>query len=647
MTFLTFDKAELVNLEYSLAREALRSNRAGSFASTTIAGCNTRKYHGMLICPVEHLDGENHVLLSSLDISVIQHEKIFNLGIHKYEGDLYVPRGHKYIRDFDAEKGSRTTYRVGGVVLTREMMLVQKKEQILVKITLEDAHSDTRVQFRPFLAFRNIHKLSKANLYLNRQYADVPNGIKLRMYDGYPELHMQLSKNAEFVPVPDWYYNLEYLEEQQRGYDFKEDLYVPGYFELPMKKGESIIFSASTAEEKPAGLKRRFKAEEALRTPLDSFTNCLANSAQQFFVRKNRTTEVLSGFPWLGVRSRDTFIALPGLTIAMGNDGEAAMDVIKTMLGRLKDGLFPNTSRHHHNYYNSIDAPLWFIWSLQQLQKQTGIDPWKQYRKEILHIMEAYRTGTHFGISMSENGLIAGGNEGIPLTWMDAMVDGQPVTLRPGYAVEINALWYNAVCQLIEWAGERSNAVKPWKELPDRIRNSFVETFWLPDKGYLADFVQNGYIDHAVRPNQVIAASMDYAPISKEMKKSLLDVVESELLTMKGLRTLSPKNTAFKGVCKGDQEKRDRAAHQGSVWPWLLEHFVRGYLEVHKRSGINLARRIYDGFEEDMTMYGIGTIPELYDGNPPHDPRGAISFAPSVAALLRIGEMIDMNIKHK
>ncbi len=647
MAFLTFDKAELVNLEYSLAREALRSNRAGSFASTTIAGCNTRKYHGMLICPVEHLDGENHVLLSSLDISVIQHEKSFNLGIHKYEGDLYVPRGHKYIRDFDAEKGSRTTYRVGGVVLTRETMLVQKKEQILVKITLEDAHSDTKVQFRPFLAFRNIHKLSKANLYLNRQYADVPNGIKLRMYDGYPELHMQLSKNAEFVPVPDWYYNVEYLEEQQRGYDFKEDLYVPGYFELPMKKGESIIFSASTAEEKPAGLKRRFKAEEALRTPLDSFTNCLVNSAQQFFVRKNRTTEVLSGFPWLGVRSRDTFIALPGLTVAMGNDGEAAMDVIKTMLGRLKDGLFPNTSRHHHDYYNSIDAPLWFIWSLQQLQKQTGIDPWKLYRKEILQIMEAYRAGTHFGISMSENGLIAGGNEGIPLTWMDAMVDGQPVTLRPGYAVEINALWYNAVCQLIEWAGERSSAVKSWKELPDRIRNSFVETFWLPDKGYLADFVQNGYTDHAVRPNQVIAASMDHAPISKEMKKSLLDVVESELLTMKGLRTLSPKNPAYKGLCKGDQEKRDRAAHQGSVWPWLLEHFVRGYLEVHKRSGINLARRIYDGFEEDMTIYGIGTIPELYDGNPPHDPGGAISFAPSVAALLRIGEMIDMNIKHK
>jgi predicted glycogen debranching enzyme len=642
MAFLKFDKAELVNLEYSLARESLRSNRAGSFASTTIAGCNTRKYHGLLICPVEHLDGENHVLLSSLDISIIQHEKSFNLGIHKYEGDLYVPRGHKYIRDFDAEKGSRTSFRVGGVVLTRETMLVQKKEQMLVKITLDDAHSDTRVQFRPFLAFRNIHKLSKANLYLNRQYTKVPNGIKLRMYDGYPELHMQLSKKAEFVPVPDWYYNVEYLEEQRRGYEFKEDLYVPGYFEVPMKKGESIVFSASTTEEKPAGFKRRFTAEEELRTPLDSYRNCLVNSAQQYFVRKNNTTEILSGFPWMGVRSRDTFISLPGLILAAGNDGTVALEVLNTMVSRLKDGLFPNTTRQHHDFYNSIDAPLWFIWTLQQLEKQVGINPWKLYRKEIMQIMDAYRNGTHFGISMSEDGLVAGGDEGIPLTWMDAMADGQPVTLRPGYAVEVNALWYNAVCQLLEWAGEKSSVYKRWADLPPKIRNAFVAHFWIEDKGYLADYVHNGFRDHSVRPNQVIAASMDHAPVSKEMKKSLLDVVESELLTKKGLRTLSPKNVAYKGIYMGDQEQRDRSVHQGSVWPWLLEHFVKGYLEVHKRSGIIIARKIYDGFEEDMTKYGIGTIPELYDGNPPHDPRGAISFAPSVASLLRIGEMIDM-----
>lgn len=639
MAFLTFDKAELVNLEYSLSREALRSNRAGSYASTTISGCNTRKYHGLLICPLDQLDGENHVLLSTLDITVIQHEKEFNLGIHKYEGDMYLPRGHKYMRDYDAEKGSKTTYRVGGVVLTRESMLVKEKEQMMIKITLEEAHSDTRIQLRPFLAFRNVHKLSKANLYLNRQYVPVTNGIMSRMYEGYPELYMQLSKSAEFVPVPDWYYNVEYLEEQRRGYEFKEDLYVPGYFEFPIVKGESVIFSASTTQIKPGGLKRTFKLEEDSRVPLDSYTNCLHNSAQQFVVRRNNSTEILAGFPWHGSRSRDTFISLPGLTMTIG-DLKTAREVLNTMIGKMKEGLFPNTSKQGHNYYNSIDAPLWFIWALQQLEKYEEINIWKTFRKPIVSIIDAYLNGTMYGIRMHENGLISGGGDLIPLTWMDASVMGHPVTLRKGYAVEVNALWYNAVCQVIKWAGKNSETAKSLKDLPERISNSFTEKFWIGEKGYLADNVDGDYRDYSVRPNQVIAASLDFSPINTEKKKSLLDVVKSELLTPKGLRTLSPKNEAYKGFYKGDQERRDGAAHQGSVYPWLLEHFVYGYLAVHKQSGISFVRSIYAGFEDDMTEYGIGTISELYDGNLPHDPKGAISYAGSVASLLRIGEIL-------
>ncbi|MEX0986803.1 MAG: amylo-alpha-1,6-glucosidase [Bacteroidales bacterium] len=646
MTFLKFDKAELVNLEYSLSREILRSNRAGSFASTTISGCNTRKYHGLLICPVNHLDDENHVLLSSLDLTVIQHEKAFNLGIHKYEGDLYVPRGHKYLRDFEAERGSRMTYRVGGVILTQETMLVQKKEQILVRITLEEANSETRIQLRPFLAFRNIHKLSKANLYLNRQYSTVENGIKSRMYDGYPELFMQLSKKADFVPVPDWYYNVEYLEEMKRGYEYKEDLYVPGYFELTIKKGESIIFSGSTQEVKTSGLKRRFSAEEELRIPLDGYKNCLLNSAEQFLVRKNGITELLAGFPWLGVRSRDTFIALPGLTLTTG-DTKSAIEVIDTMVKRIKDGLFPNYTRQGHDYYNSIDAPLWFIRVLQLLEKYVDIDIWKTYGKVIMEIMEAYRGGTHFGIHMAENGLITGTDEGIPLTWMDATVGGQPITRRAGFAVEVNALWYNAVCQVSKWAGNRSVFGKQWKDMPEMIMNSFVDIFWISEKGYLADCVRDGYRDQSVRPNQVIATSLEYSPLTAGMKKSILDVVKSELLTTKGLRTLAPKNPAYKGIYEGEQEQRDRTAHQGSVYPWLLEHFVSGYLSVHKKSGLNLAEELYAGFEEDMSYYGIGTVAELYDGNPPHDPKGAISYAASVSSLLRIGELIENFTKEK
>jgi len=212
MSYLKFEKSELINLEYSLSRELIRSNRAGSYASTTIIGCNTRKYHGLLVCPLEEMDGDHHVLLSALDATITQHKKEFNLGIHKYEGDNYLPKGHKYVRDFDATKGSYLIYRVGGVVLSREILLVSKAEQVLVKYTLIEAHSDTTLRLKPFLAFRNYHALSKSNLYANTRYRKVKNGIKSRLYEGYPSLFLQSSKRAEFVPFPDWYYNVEYME---------------------------------------------------------------------------------------------------------------------------------------------------------------------------------------------------------------------------------------------------------------------------------------------------------------------------------------------------------------------------------------------------------------------------------------------------
>jgi predicted glycogen debranching enzyme len=244
---------------------------------------------------------------------------------------------------------------------------------------------------------------------------------------------------------------------------------------------------------------------------------------------------------------------------------------------------------------------------------------------------------------MLENGLIYAGENGKALTWMDAVNFAGPVTPRNGAPVEINALWYNAVSVALKWALDNKDTkfVKEWKELPDLTADSFIKEFWSDEKGYLADVVNNSVADFSVRPNQVIAAALEYTPVNKEMKKRLLDVVKSELLTPKGLRTLSPKNPEYKGIYEGDQNTRDAAYHQGTVWPWLLEHFVKAYMDVHKNSGISLARQIYQGFEEDMTVHGIGSIAEIYDGDPPHTPRGAISQAWSVSALLRINEMIE------
>lgn len=645
MSYLKFDKSQLINLEYSLSKEILRSNRAGSYASTTLVGCNTRKYHGLLVAPMEHLDGDRHVLLSTLDETVVEHGSEFNLGIHKYAGDIFHPKGHKYIRDFEADPVPKFVFRIGNVIMIKERLLVEKEQQILIRYNIIEADRKTSLRFRPFLAFRNMHQLSKSNMHANTKIKYITNGIKSRLYDGYPYLHIQFSKPVEFIPSPDWYFNIEYLEEMRRGYDYKEDLFVPGYFEMTARKGEVIIFSASTTGvENPESLKRKFTTELGKRIPRNNFKNCLINSAQQFIVRKDKKTEIIAGFHWFGTWGRDTFISLPGLTLAL-DDTKTCRQVLDTMTGRLKDGLFPNMGTDDSPAFNSVDAPLWYFWTVQQYTKavRTYSAIWKDYGKAMKSILHAYRSGTSFNIRMLKNGLIYAGESGRALTWMDAVVNGKPVTPRTGCPVEINALWYNAIMFSLELAKRAKDEafVKEWEGLPEIIEESFVENFWNESKGYLADYVNDTVKDWSIRPNQVIVTSLDYSPVDDEIKLAVLRVVEKHLLTPRGLRTLAPTDENYVGIYQGNQESRDSAYHQGTVWPWLLEHYCEGYLKIHKNSGVTSASKIVSGFEETMFEHGIGTISEIYDGDPPHRPRGAISQAWSVAALLRIIKKTD------
>ena len=329
MSYLHFDKTLMINLEESLPREILRTNKSGAYHCTTIVDCNTRKYHGLLVIPVPNLDDENHVLLSSLDETVIQHGAEFNLGLHKYQGNHFSPNGHKYIREFDCEHIPATTYRVGGVILRKEKIFVHHENRILIRYTLVDAHSATTLRFRPFLAFRSVREYTHENSQASRDYQLVENGIKTCMYPGYPELFMQLNKKNEFHYEPNWYKGIEYPKEQERGYDFNEDLYVPGYFEVDIKKGESIIFSAGISEISPRRLKQTFEAEVADRTPRDSFYHCLKNSAHQFHNKQEEDHYILAGYPWFKCRARDMFVSLPGLTLAVDEIGEFE-DVMET-----------------------------------------------------------------------------------------------------------------------------------------------------------------------------------------------------------------------------------------------------------------------------------------------------------------------------
>jgi len=643
MSYINFDKTQLVNLEYSLSRELLRSNRAGSYANSTIVNCNTRKYHGILVTPQPGIDHDNHVLLSSLDETVIQREAEFNLGIRKYPGGVYNPKGHKYIRDFVTEPIPKLTYRVGGVILTKEMIFTTRDDRMIFKYTLVEAHSPTKLRLRPFLAFRNVHKLSKENIFADKKFEQVDNGIKVRMYQGYTDLFMQLSKPVEYTHVPDWYYNIEYQEEMDRGYEYQEDLYVPGFFEVEIKTGESIYFAAGTKMITPSMMKRAFTNELEKRIPRDTFSNCLINAAQQFIIKQGSRTEVIAGFPWFSRSGRETFVALPGLTLVTGEE-KTCKAVIDTMVDDMKGPLLPNLGSGKVSNYAAVDTSLWFFYALQQYAAFTGshLAVWKEYGKKMKTILEGYRDGTEYNIHMEPDGLIYAGVPGKALTWMDSIVHGKPVTPRIGKTVEVNALWYNAIrfsLELATLAGDTA-FINEWEELSCSIPGSFLETFWNPEKRYLADYVDGEYKDWTVRPNMVFATSLPYSPVREEVRKEVLSRVKQELLTPRGLRTLTPKSPVYKGIYFGVPAERDSAYHQGTVWPWLLGHFVEGYLRIHGKSGLSFIKSIYQGFEAVMTEHGIGTISGIYDGDPPHAARGAISRAWSVAELLRINYMI-------
>jgi len=636
MSYIHFDKTQLINLNYSLDREIIRTNRGGSYTSTTIIGCNTRKYHGLLVSPQPQIDSQLHVLLSTVHETVIQRGASFNLGINKYPGN-YSPRGHKYLEDFDSEPIPKLTYRVGGVVLQKELILDTNRDRVMIRYTLINAHSPTKIRISPFLAFRGYHHLSKENGDINKDFLKAPNGVTFQLYPAYSPLYLQVSKKNHFESNPNWYHNIEYILERERGYDYQEDLFVPGYFEFDIEKGESVIFSAGLTEADPSTRERAFEKELARRIPRSNFENCLKNSAGQFIQKREGKTHVIAGYPWFGWWGRDTFISAPGLTLTNG-DQDTFLEIMDTMVADLHGPLFPNVGSGVMRNMNSMDAPLWFFWSLQQYIAFTGDKKVvkKKYLEKMKGIIDGYCAGTAYNIHLLENGLIYGGEEGIALTWMDAVNSDGPVTPRIGCPVEVNALWYNALCFYNELTDDSE-----LKDLAQKVKASFVEEFWDEKKGYLADYTNGNYKDWAIRPNMIFATSMVYSPLEESQIDSILEIVKSKLLTPRGLRSLSPDDPGYKGYYFGNQYTRDVAYHNGTVWAWLLGHFAEAYLKLHGKSGKNFIEKIIKSFDSVMTQYGVGTVAEIYDGDPPHRPKGAISQAWSVGELLRMMYLVN------
>ena len=644
MSYLRFEKALMTNLQDSLPKELLRTNRSGAYSCSTIVDCNTRKYHGLLVVSVPEIDDDNHVLLSSLDVTVVQHGAEFNLGLHKYQGNNFSPMGHKYIREFDCDKVPTTIYRVGGVLLKKEVVFQHYEDRILIRYTLVDAHSATTLRFRPFLAFRSVRQFTHENTVASRDFYPVDNGIKTCMYEGYPDLYMQFSKKNEFVFHPDWYRGVEYPKEQERGYASTEDLYVPGYFEMPIKKGESIVFSAAISSIKPSALKKLFDEEVAERSPRDNFFHCLVNAAHQFHIRtKNDDRYLLAGYPWFKCRARDTFISLPGLTLSIEEQDYFEL-VMKTAERGIREFMAGKPLTGLMTEIEQPDVLLWAIWAIQQYAKEASLEKCNEmYGKLVADIVKFIEANKHNNLELRENGLLYSEGKKKAVTWMNSTANGSPVVPRTGYIVEFNALWYNALCfaaSLSELSGNNAQ-VDHLNKLAEKVKTSFVEVF-LNEHGYLFDYVDDkDPRDWSVRPNMIFAAAFDYSPLDQAQKKGVVDICTRELLTPKGLRSLSPKSGGYNPMYVGPQTQRDYAYHQGTAWPWLGGFYMEASLKLYKRTRLSFIERQMVGYEDEMSYHCLGTIPELFDGNPPFHGRGGISFAMNVGEVLRTLELLE------
>ena len=635
MAFLKFNKSELVNLSYSLKREIICANKTGAYCNTSIVTCNTRRYHGLLAVPIDAFGGKKHLLLSSLDESLILNGKRFNLGIHCY-GSVYEPRGHKYIIDFEADPVPKITYIVGEIVFTKSILLVPDSDQVMIRFELVNAPAKVKLLLSPFLAFRDIHALTDENPNARTEGWEIPNGVAFNLYEGFPDLNMQFNtKDVSFATAPCWYKGITYSDEYRRGFACKEDLYVPGRFETEMKPGDAIVFSASVALANPSGLKRKFDFYVAKAAKITTYHEQLVHCADLLKQDRGGHKMITAGFSWLYTGLlRETLEALPGLTLYANGDKAEFEEILDNLIADNQERLFHRTTQ--------VEAPLRLADTLGRYIG-FGADPkavWKKYGPTVKGIIESYLPGRRVEVAMQPNGLLWAQLDHWALSWMNTYVDGNPVTERAGYQVETNAMWFQSVLFAVtmerEYSPSDSAFLKEWSHILDLIRENFQNTFWNARAGYLADYVDNAGQHLEVRPNMLYALVGEDIPVEPEIARRVLQVIDNELVTRRGIRTLSPRHSEYKGVYEGSQTDRDLAYYNGCCLTSLLGPYCEVCFKMKGAAFLNKAQWLVNGFYEDLNKHGVGAFSELYDGDPPHEPHGAISSALSTAALLEV-----------
>ena len=649
------------DLDQAMGREWLETNGMGGFACSTIIGMNTRRYHGLLIPAQTESHGRFVALSKFEDTLIVPDMGTFELSSNCYAGAIH-PHGYRHLEHVRLDPFPIFTYCVGDLCFEKQIFMVYGQNTTVITYGAFDR--PVTLVLRPLAAFRDYHHLTRRNDRLNGD-VDIRSGLmSFQPYPEFPPLH--IAHNGEFQARGDWYYNFEYAVEAYRGLDSREDLYCPGEFVFDLAVGESayVIVSLSTKDTKDTkddqsahlliSLERGTGDEvNALRQAeidrrnkiVQSVPKCpgLGLSADAFLVRRSdaRAT-IIAGYPWFTDWGRDTMIALPGLALVTGRFDEAR-DILAAYAHFCDEGMIPNRFPDCGDVpeYNSVDATLWYVYAVDRFLAYTEDYNfvWETLWPVLREIIRYFVRGTRYNIHLDCDGLLYAGESGVQLTWMDAKVGDWVVTPRQGKPVEVNALWYNALCVMRDLADRygESGLSAEYASLARKTATRFAEAFWNPDAGCLYDCLTDTEPDAAIRPNQIFALSLPHRMLDVARERSILDVVERELLTPYGLRSLSPSDAAYRGTYGGDPYSRDGAYHQGTVWAWLMGPFITSWVRIRGEEADvrTSARRMLRPLLRHVEASGLGHISEIFDGDSPHASRGCFAQAWSTAEVLR------------
>jgi predicted glycogen debranching enzyme len=645
-----FERGFCLQLDAALTRRWIETDGLGGYASSTLLGCPTSRFDGLLVV-VPDGSAHRHTFLSRFEETLYAEGREFAISNARYRHALS-PDGYRFLDHCEFDGRPRFVYRIGHVVVEREVLVPQGVQGVLVRYRVTGQGIPIELRLRPFLPYRRADSLTYVNDVLDPRVLDLPNGIAARPYTALPPVALTTDHpEAEFVLDGQWYRDLQYDDDLARGYDGFEEQFSPGGFRVALESGEAIVVAATIdepiADPAAAWAAESERRERELPTG-EGIGPALERAAPAFLYRTAEGRPgVIAGYPWFNEWGRDTFIALPGLTLGRGRVEECG-DVLSGALPFLRGGRFPNVFglEPDSSDYKAIDPPFWFARAVELYDKAGGSEErlLDELLPALLDIATFHRGAKAAEIAADDAGLLRAGTPGVATTWMDAVIDGTPVTPRDGYQVEVNALWYALVAHLARLLKRKGDNAghKDWTAFRKRLGARFLERLWLPDRNRLADRWVDGGPDDTVRPNMVIAAALESSPLSKEQRKSIVEFARTELLTPRCLRTLSPRYLAYRSRYEGDVGSRDSAYHQGTVWPWLLGYYVEACVRAHGRAKAVTAplRELLDGFLPHLDEHGVGQISEVFDGDPPHRPGGAFAQAWSVAELLRANRLL-------